>query len=73
VKTSTITVRLDDDLMPALDEVCERSKRTRSEVTRDALRRHLARLRFRQLRKEIMPFAAAHGFLTDEDVFNEVS
>ena len=73
MKGDTITVRLDDDLVPILDEVCRRSGRTRSEVMREALRRHLALLRFEQLRRRVMPFAEARGYLTDEDVFNQVS
>lgn len=73
MKGETITVRLDDDIKPILDEVCRRSGRTRSDVMREALRRHLAQLRFGQLRCRVMPFAEARGYLTDEDVFNRVS
>jgi predicted transcriptional regulator len=73
MKQGAVTVRLDDDLQPPLDEVCRRSGRTRSEVIREALRRHLAQLRFEQLRRRVMPFAEARGYLTDEDVFNKVS
>jgi metal-responsive CopG/Arc/MetJ family transcriptional regulator len=73
MKGDTITVRLDDHLAPLLDEVCRRSGRTRSEVIREALRRHLAQLRFEQLRRRVMPFAEARGCLTDEDVFKTVS
>jgi predicted transcriptional regulator len=73
MKSATITVRLDDDLVPILDEVCRRSGRSRSDVTREALKRHLAVLRFQQLRRSVMPYAAAHGFLTDEDVFDSIS
>ncbi len=73
MKGDTITVRLDDDLVPILDEVCRRSGRTRSEVMRTALKRHLAELRFEQLRRRVIPFAAARGFLTDEDVFDRIS
>jgi predicted transcriptional regulator len=73
MKGDTITVRLDDDLAPILDEVCRRSGRTRSEVMREALKHHLAQLRFDQLRRRVMPFAGARGYLTDEDVFNSVS
>jgi predicted transcriptional regulator len=72
MKQGAVTVRLDDDLEPLLDEVCRRSGRTRSEVVREALRRHLAQLRFEQLRRRVMPFAEARGYLTDEDVFNKV-
>jgi predicted transcriptional regulator len=73
MKGNTITVRIDDELAPILDEVCKHSGRTRSEVIRSALKRHLALVRFQQLRRSIMPLAAAHGFLTDEDVFDSVS
>jgi predicted transcriptional regulator len=73
MKSDTITVRLDDGLAPLLDEVCRRSGRNRSEVMREALRRHLEQLRFAQLRGRVMPFAEARGYLTDEDVFKTVS
>lgn len=73
MKGNTITVRLDDELLPILDEVRKDSGQTRSEVIREALKRHLARRRFAQLRRRVMPFAEARGYLTDEDVFKDVS
>ena len=73
MKNGTITVRLDDELAPILDEVCRSSGRTRSQVMREALKRHLALLRFEQLRRRVMPLAEARGYLTDEDVFKTVS
>jgi len=73
VKAETITIRLDEDLAPILKEACRRSGRTRSDIVREALRRHLAQLRFERLRRRVMPFAEARGFLTDEDVFKHVS
>jgi metal-responsive CopG/Arc/MetJ family transcriptional regulator len=73
MKGHIMTVRLGDGLMTILDEVCRRSGQTRSEVMRDALRRHLAVRRFEQLRRRAMPFAQARGYLTDEDVFEAVS
>lgn len=54
-------------------QVCVRSGRTRSEIVREALRRQLSLLRFEQLRERVLPFAEAAGYLTDEDVFREVS
>ena len=66
-------MRIDDELAPLLDEVCKRSGRTRSDIIRSALKRHLALVEFRRLRRQTMPYAAAHGFLTDEDVFDSVS
>jgi predicted transcriptional regulator len=73
MKGNAMTVRIDGELATILDEVCKRSGRTRSEVIRTALKRHLALVEFRRLRRQTMPLAAAHGFLTDEDVFDSVS
>jgi predicted transcriptional regulator len=70
---STVTVRLDDDLDRELSEVSDALGRSRSEIVRGALRRQLSVLRFEELRKQVMPFAEARGYLTDEDVFEEVS
>ena len=70
---SAVTIRLDRELDQMLDKFCRRSKRKRSEVVRDALRRQLSLMTFEQLRHKAMPFAEARGFLTDEDVFKVVS
>ena len=68
MKTSALTIRLDPDLEKQLDRVARKSGRSRSDIARDALRRQLAVLQFEQVRRQIMPFAEARGFLTDEDV-----
>jgi predicted transcriptional regulator len=73
MKTSAVTIRLDPELERRLDQVARRSGRSRSEVVRDALRRQLAVSQFEDLRRRIMPFAEARGYLTDEDVFRDVS
>jgi predicted transcriptional regulator len=70
---STVTVRLDDDLDRELSEVSDALGRSRSEIVRGALRRQLSVLLFEELRKQVMPFAEARGYLTDEDVFEDVS
>ncbi|HET6568609.1 MAG TPA: ribbon-helix-helix protein, CopG family [Rhodothermales bacterium] len=70
---TTITVRLDDDLEQLLDDVSSKSGRSRSDVIRDALRRQLLVLSFERMREQVMPFAEARGYLTDEDIFREIS
>jgi len=70
---NVITIRLDADLQRRLDEVCDRSGRTRSDVVRDAIKRQVSLIQFEQLRRDVLPFAEARGYLTDEDVFNAVS
>lgn len=69
----TLTIRLDDKLDRELARLAKQTGRTKSEVAREALRRQLLIQRFRSLRQEIMPYAEAAGWLTDEDVFRDVS
>lgn len=73
MKTSTLTIRLDKELDDMLSKASKQTGRNRSEIAREALRRQLRISRFEALRKRIMPFAEARGFLTDEDVFSKVS
>jgi len=73
MKTSTLTIRLDRELDNLLSKASRQSGKNRSEIAREALRRQLRISRFEALRKRIMPFAEARGFLTDEDVFSKVS
>jgi predicted transcriptional regulator len=73
MKTSTLTIRLDKDLDDLLTKASRRSRRNRSEIAREALRRQLRLSQFEALRQRMMPFAEARGYLTDEDVFAEVS
>ncbi len=61
MKTTNLTIRLDKSLDDLLTEVSRRLGESRSEVARDALR------------QKMTPYAEARGYLTDEDVFDEVS
>jgi predicted transcriptional regulator len=71
--SSSLTVRLDDDLAKALDRVARACGKSRSEIVRDAIRRQVALTRFEALRRRLAPLAEARGWLTDEDVFDQVS
>jgi predicted transcriptional regulator len=73
MKTATLTIRLDEDLDKLLTQASISSGRNRSEIAREALRRQLRLSQFESLRRRIMPLAEARGFLTDEDVFSQVS
>jgi predicted transcriptional regulator len=73
MKTSAVTIRIEPDLQKLLDKVCKQSGRTRSDIVRDSLKRQLSIIRFEQLRRKILPFAEARGYLTDEDVNKAVS
>ena len=73
VMNSAITVRLDDSLQRRLESVSKKTGMSRSDIIRDALKRQLALLAFEKHRESAMPFAEARGYLTDDDVFKEVS
>lgn len=73
IKTSALTIRLDPELERRLARVARRTGRSRSEVVRNAVRRQLALAELADLRRRIMPLAEAQGYLTDEDVFRDVS
>ena len=73
MKTSTLTIRMDEGLASLLDDVSRRTGRSRSEVARDALKRQLRVAQFEALRRRVMPFAEARGYLTDDDVFRDIS
>ena len=73
MKTSAVTIRIEPELQKLLDKVCKQSGRTRSDIVRDSLKRQLSILRFEQLRRQVLPFAEARGYLTDEDVSKAVS
>ncbi len=66
---TSLTIRLDPKLEKALERIARTSGRSKSEIAREALRRQVAVARFRELRKEVLPFAEAQGLVTDEDVF----
>jgi predicted transcriptional regulator len=73
MKSSALTIRLDAKLSRQLAQAAKRTGRSRSEVVRDAVQRQLALAQFQDLRRRIMPLAEARGYLTDEDVFRDVS
>lgn len=73
MKTSAVTIRIDPDMERRLDRAARRSGRSRSSFVREALRRQLALERLADLRGRIRPFAEGRGYLTDDDVFRDVS
>ena len=73
MKSATLSIRLDEDLDRLLGKASRQAGRSRSEVARDALRRQLRLTQFETIRRRLMPFAEARGFLTDEDVFAKIS
>jgi predicted transcriptional regulator len=73
MKSMSCTIRLDPELGRLLAKASRRSGKSRSEIAREAPRRQLRLAQFEEMRKRIMPFAETRGYLTDEDIFSEIS
>ena len=73
MKTTAVTIRMEPGLRKLLDKVCTQSGRTRSDIICDSLKRQLSIIRFEQLRRQVLLFAAARGYLTDEDEYKAMS
>ena len=70
---NVITIRLDDDLDQLLNKLSRRLRRNKSELIREAIRRQLLIYSFENLRDRSIPFAEKEGYITDEDIFQEIS
>ncbi|MDY6952979.1 MAG: ribbon-helix-helix protein, CopG family [Thermodesulfobacteriota bacterium] len=70
---NTITVRLPNELKSDLQKLSQAQNKPVSDIVRESIRRYVAVEKFRALRKRVLPFAEAQGFLTDEDVFRAIS
>lgn len=69
----TLTIRIDEQLERDLDKLAKSLHRTKSDLARDMLRKRIAVERFRELRRKALPLAEAAGYVTDEDVFRDIS
>ncbi len=70
---TTLTIRLPDTLKTDLDKISRKQNKPVSDMVRESLRRYVAVEKFRALRRKILPFAEAQGFLSDEDIFKALS
>jgi metal-responsive CopG/Arc/MetJ family transcriptional regulator len=70
---TVVSVSFPEEMAVELDKVAKASGRTRSEIVKEALRAYLWEERFRALRGRIAPLAKKRGYVTDEDVFKDIS
>ncbi len=64
-----ITVRITDELKKDLKELKKLDNRSVSEIIRDSLRNYLLLKKFKNLRKQVIPYAEKTDLFTDEDIF----
>ena len=70
---TTLNIEIDGQLEADLREAVACAGVRRQDFVREALRRQLALVRLDALRKELVPYAQACGWFTDDDVIREVS
>ena len=70
---STLTIRIDSKLERDLARLAKAQKKTKSEIAQELLRRYMLVRDLDRIRVKLQPYAEAAGYLTDEDVFRDVS
>lgn len=68
-----LTISLPLDLRKQLDRAVKKDHMNRSDIVREALRRYFLNTEYEKIRTWSVPHAQALGYLTDEDVFKEIS
>ena len=69
----TLTLRIPEDLKRQLEELSHQQRRPTSELVRESLRRFVVTEQLKAIRRSTVPLAEAQGFLTDDDLFGEIS
>ena len=69
----TLTLRVPDELKLQLEELSRQQQRPTSELVRESIRRFLVGEQIKTIRRTSVPLAEAQGYLTDDDVFQDVS
>ncbi|MCX7961909.1 MAG: ribbon-helix-helix protein, CopG family [Burkholderiales bacterium] len=70
---ATLTIQLDEHLNRELSRLAKRRRRSKSDLAREMLRTGLVLKKFEDARRRIVPYAEKAGYVTDEDVFRDVS
>lgn len=70
---TTLTVRISSSEAQSLDGLCANTGKSRSEVVRDALRGYSLRESLRQSQAQLAPLARAAGWLTEDDLLNDLA
>lgn len=71
--STTLTLRIDDELDARLSRLAAEQKRSKSDLVREMLRRESALAELRRTRSLLKPYAERAGYLTDEDFFRDFS
>ncbi|GAB3577283.1 hypothetical protein GCM10027578_44690 [Spirosoma luteolum] len=70
---TVVAVELDDKVATDLKEVASSLQTPEADLVRKAISNYLRQLRMDRIQQESQPHIEAAGFLTDDDIYTEVS
>ena len=70
---SVLSVSLPEKMAAELDMIAKETGRNKSDIVKESLAEFLWEKRFRNIKKRLIPKAKAAGFVTEDDVFREIS
>ena len=70
---ATLTIRLDDELAARLETLTRRTRRNRSDLVREMLRKQIRLDELNEVRAQLRPYAERAGYLSDDDFFRDFS
>lgn len=68
-----LSVELDDKLASELKQISESLQTSEIDLIKKAVDNFLRQQRMDQIRAEVKPYLEAAGFLTEEDIYKEIS
>ena len=68
-----LSVSIDKDLKKRINEASKLYAISKSEVVKRALNKYLLHRELEELRSLLIPYGEKSGFLTDDDIFKEIS
>jgi len=68
-----LSISVDKKLKDQLEKAARRFKISKSELVKLAIERYIAHKEFAEIQSMLIPYAEKAGFLTDEDIFKNIS
>ncbi|MFD2570154.1 ribbon-helix-helix domain-containing protein [Spirosoma soli] len=70
---TVVSVELDDKQAVELKQVSESMQTPETDLIRKAINNYLRQYRMDQIRSRTQPYVEAAGFLTEDDIYREIS
>jgi metal-responsive CopG/Arc/MetJ family transcriptional regulator len=68
-----LSISLDKKLKAKVEKAARKFKMSKSELVKLAIEKYIAHEELKELRSILVPYAEKAGYLTDEDIFKNIS